>query len=93
MFPCNVARATTTDVISGGMAGTINGALQLVKSISSCLITSRFKFRFNIFGFVTNTDECGATSFDTVGSGSQCQFPPVLQTARGGRVGGGGCFN
>lgn len=31
MFPCNVARATTTDVISAGMAGTINGALQLVK--------------------------------------------------------------
>ncbi|KFK30661.1 hypothetical protein AALP_AA6G011000 [Arabis alpina] len=32
MFPCNVARATTTDVISGGMAGTINGALQLMNA-------------------------------------------------------------
>ncbi|KAG7558077.1 Homeobox domain [Arabidopsis suecica] len=32
MFPCNVARATTTDVISSGMAGTINGALQLMNA-------------------------------------------------------------
>ncbi|CAA7017384.1 unnamed protein product [Microthlaspi erraticum] len=32
MFPCNVARATTTDVISGGMAGTRNGALQLMNA-------------------------------------------------------------
>jgi len=30
MFPCVVARATATDVISTGMAGTRNGALQLV---------------------------------------------------------------
>ncbi|RID43165.1 hypothetical protein BRARA_I00043 [Brassica rapa] len=32
MFPCIVARSTTTDVISGGMAGTRNGAIQLVNS-------------------------------------------------------------
>ncbi|CAF2125861.1 unnamed protein product [Brassica napus] len=32
MFPCNVARAITTDVISGGMAGTRNGALQLMNA-------------------------------------------------------------
>lgn len=30
MFPCLIARATTTDVISSGMGGTRNGALQLV---------------------------------------------------------------
>ncbi|KAJ4905583.1 Homeobox-leucine zipper protein ANTHOCYANINLESS 2 [Raphanus sativus] len=32
MFPCNVARATTTDIISGGMAGTRSGALQLMNA-------------------------------------------------------------
>uniref|UniRef100_A0A1J3F9G5 Homeobox-leucine zipper protein ANTHOCYANINLESS 2 n=1 Tax=Noccaea caerulescens TaxID=107243 RepID=A0A1J3F9G5_NOCCA len=32
MFPCNVVRATTTDVISAGMAGTRNGALQLMNA-------------------------------------------------------------
>jgi len=32
MFPCMIARATTTDVISSGMGGTRNGALQLVYS-------------------------------------------------------------
>ncbi|KAJ0265222.1 Homeobox-leucine zipper protein ANTHOCYANINLESS 2 [Hirschfeldia incana] len=32
MFPCIVARSTTTDVISGGMAGTRNGALQLMNA-------------------------------------------------------------
>ncbi|KAI8025681.1 Homeobox-leucine zipper protein ANTHOCYANINLESS 2 [Camellia lanceoleosa] len=30
MFPCMIARTTTTDVISGGMGGTRNGALQLM---------------------------------------------------------------
>lgn len=30
MFPCMIARTTTTDVISSGMGGTRNGALQLV---------------------------------------------------------------
>lgn len=30
MFPCLVARTSTTDVISSGMGGTRNGALQLV---------------------------------------------------------------
>ncbi|KAH0855777.1 hypothetical protein HID58_084038 [Brassica napus] len=32
MFPCIVARSTTTDVISGGMAGTRNGAIQLMNA-------------------------------------------------------------
>ncbi|XP_039123618.1 homeobox-leucine zipper protein ANTHOCYANINLESS 2-like [Dioscorea cayenensis subsp. rotundata] len=32
MFPCVVARATATDVISTGMAGTRNGALQLMNA-------------------------------------------------------------
>ncbi|KAG2331091.1 hypothetical protein Bca52824_002271 [Brassica carinata] len=32
MFPCIVARSTTTDVISGGMAGTRNGVLQLMNA-------------------------------------------------------------
>lgn len=32
MFPCVIARTTTTDVISSGMGGTRNGALQLVSS-------------------------------------------------------------
>ncbi|OMO78653.1 hypothetical protein CCACVL1_14232 [Corchorus capsularis] len=30
MFPCMIARTSTTDVISGGMGGTRNGALQLM---------------------------------------------------------------
>lgn len=30
MFPCMIARTTTTDVLSSGMGGTRNGALQLV---------------------------------------------------------------
>nr|GMC53740.1 Homeobox-leucine zipper protein ANTHOCYANINLESS 2 [Ipomoea batatas] len=30
MFPCLIARTSTTDVISGGMGGTRNGALQLM---------------------------------------------------------------
>ncbi|XP_010544375.1 PREDICTED: homeobox-leucine zipper protein ANTHOCYANINLESS 2-like [Tarenaya hassleriana] len=30
MFPCIISRASTTDVISGGMTGTRNGALQLM---------------------------------------------------------------
>lgn len=30
MFPCMIARTATTDVISSGMGGTRNGALQLV---------------------------------------------------------------
>ncbi|KAG7026014.1 Homeobox-leucine zipper protein ANTHOCYANINLESS 2, partial [Cucurbita argyrosperma subsp. argyrosperma] len=30
MFPCMIARTTTTDVISSGMGGTRNGALQLM---------------------------------------------------------------
>lgn len=30
MFSCMIARASTTDVISNGMAGTRNGALQLM---------------------------------------------------------------
>ncbi|XP_010523041.1 PREDICTED: homeobox-leucine zipper protein ANTHOCYANINLESS 2 isoform X1 [Tarenaya hassleriana] len=30
MFPCIISRASTTDVISGGMAGTRNGAIQLM---------------------------------------------------------------
>ncbi|TXG62803.1 hypothetical protein EZV62_009797 [Acer yangbiense] len=32
MFPCMIARTSTTDVISSGMGGTRNGALQLVLS-------------------------------------------------------------
>ena len=39
------------------------------------------------------TDECGVTSIVTVGSGSQREFPPVQQTARGRRVGCGRRFN
>ncbi|KAE8660458.1 Homeobox-leucine zipper protein ROC6 [Hibiscus syriacus] len=30
MFPCMIARTSTTDVISSGMGGTINGAIQLM---------------------------------------------------------------
>ncbi|KAL1818474.1 hypothetical protein ACET3Z_013343 [Daucus carota] len=32
MFPCMIARTSTTDVISNGMGGTRNGALQLVRT-------------------------------------------------------------
>ncbi|KAL8500100.1 hypothetical protein ACS0TY_019917 [Phlomoides rotata] len=32
MFPCTIARTSTTDVISSGMAGTRNGALQLMNA-------------------------------------------------------------
>ncbi|GAB2271660.1 Homeobox-leucine zipper protein ANTHOCYANINLESS 2 [Dionaea muscipula] len=32
IFPCMIARTTTTDVISGGMGGTRNGALQLMNA-------------------------------------------------------------
>ncbi|XP_051116101.1 homeobox-leucine zipper protein ANTHOCYANINLESS 2 isoform X2 [Andrographis paniculata] len=32
MFPCIIARTSTTDVISGGMGGTRNGALQLMNA-------------------------------------------------------------
>ncbi|THU55100.1 hypothetical protein C4D60_Mb11t03010 [Musa balbisiana] len=32
MFPCVIARTTTTDVISSGMGGTRNGALQLMQA-------------------------------------------------------------
>ncbi|KAI4371533.1 hypothetical protein MLD38_019755 [Melastoma candidum] len=32
MFPCLIARTSTTDVISGGMGGTRNGALQLMNA-------------------------------------------------------------
>lgn len=35
MFPGMIARATTTDVISSGMGGTRNGALQLVINIDN----------------------------------------------------------
>jgi hypothetical protein len=30
MFPCIVARASTTDIISSGMGGTRSGSIQLV---------------------------------------------------------------
>jgi len=33
MFPCMIARTSTTDIISTGMGGTRNGALQLVSSM------------------------------------------------------------
>jgi hypothetical protein len=33
MFPCMIARAATIDIISSGMGGTRNGALQLVSSL------------------------------------------------------------
>lgn len=36
MFPCMIARTSTTDVISSGMGGTRNGSLQLV-SENVCL--------------------------------------------------------
>lgn len=74
MFPCNVARATTTDVISGGMAGTINGALQLVNQYFLNQSHSGLMFGYVIVNRLNNlrADECGATSFVSVGSGSQC---------------------
>ena len=49
MFPCIVARSTTTDVISGGMAGTRNGAIQLVITKHTQItfpVYSRFKIWF-----------------------------------------------
>jgi homeobox-leucine zipper protein len=33
MFPCMIARAATIDMMSTGMGGTRNGALQLVSSL------------------------------------------------------------
>jgi len=36
MFPCMIAICSTTDVISSGMGGTRNGALQLVSWIFIC---------------------------------------------------------
>lgn len=37
MFPCMIARTATTDVISSGMGGTRNGALQLVEFYNSII--------------------------------------------------------
>lgn len=38
MFPSLVARAVTLEVISGGMGGTRNGALQVVCFSAVCLL-------------------------------------------------------
>lgn len=46
MFPCMIARTTTTDVISSGVGGTRNGALQLV---SPPLLNSYFCYPTSLF--------------------------------------------
>lgn len=40
MFPSMIARAVNLDVISGGMGGTRNGAIQVVCFFAVCLFNS-----------------------------------------------------
>lgn len=52
MFPCMIARTSTTDVISSGMGGTRNGSLQLViviLIININFIQLLIKLRTNIY--------------------------------------------
>lgn len=49
MFPCMIARAVTLDVISSGMGGSRNGALQVV-----CLISLWCVFSTLLYLFETN---------------------------------------
>lgn len=76
MFPCMIARTATTDVISSGMGGTRNGALQLVEFYNSIinehlinyflliiLVYKKIKIKlFFLFG-----DACRASSTITFG--------------------------
>ena len=45
MFPSIISRAVTLDVISSGMGGTRNGALQVVSFFAVCLL------HFAMFGW------------------------------------------
>lgn len=49
MFPCIIARTSTTEVISSGINGTRNGALQLV-SLVYILVLASFFFFFLVKG-------------------------------------------
>jgi hypothetical protein len=40
MFPCVVARASTMEMISSGMGGTLSGSIQLVSMQPSLIDTS-----------------------------------------------------
>ncbi|XP_073270399.1 homeobox-leucine zipper protein ANTHOCYANINLESS 2-like isoform X1 [Primulina huaijiensis] len=77
MFPCIVARTTTLDVISNGMGGTRNGALQLMQAevqVLSPLVPVR---EVNFLRFCKQHAEgvwaVVDVSIDTVGENSQMQ--------------------
>lgn len=46
MFPCMIARNSTTEIISSGMGGTRNGALHLVTTYIKCIHTKFVTFLF-----------------------------------------------
>lgn len=68
------------------MGGTRNGALQLV--VIDFIISKFQSIHYNI-NWCDYSDACGAASPIAASAGEGGEFPPLLQAARGGRVGRG----